>query len=79
MTDLEIVERFQRLHDPDRRVVSLWGYRQQMKQIAPRLLKILIDGLVLAPQTSGKSNSVEEQSRNRYAKALASPSSEAQR
>jgi hypothetical protein len=44
-SDIEIVEKFQGMHDRQQRVRSLWGYRTQMKTLYPRLLKILLDGL----------------------------------
>lgn len=47
MTDIEIVERFYLLHGGStrRRIPSIHGYRSEMLKLAPRLYKILLDGL----------------------------------
>ena len=45
MTDIELVEHFWRMSNPDTKRMGPVGYRSWMLEHAPRLYKILLDGL----------------------------------
>lgn len=48
LTDAELVQVFWNKSNRSRRADSLWGYRTWMLEAAPRLYKIMLDGLVAA-------------------------------